>query len=111
MRRSARRFVFTKNTAFGLPHKKRPQAQKQQNTKNTADKQESRVSEQGTTATAEMYFFFNRRKGEFLFFPLKKNQKVFRIKHFENGGLLRFSAKMDGARKESVFNSFFVKTE
>lgn len=40
---------------FARPTKKRPQAQKQRNTKNMADKQESRVSEQGTTATAGRY--------------------------------------------------------
>jgi hypothetical protein len=44
-----------KHRLFSPPHKKRPQAQKQQNTKNTADKRGSKAREQGTPATAGLY--------------------------------------------------------
>lgn len=82
VQRRARRFVFTKNTAFLAAPQKSPQAQKQQNAKNTADKREDVIREQGTTATAGRYtispfFSLIGEKVNFLFFPFKKNQKSF----------------------------------
>lgn len=80
VQRRAGRFVFTKNTAFFARHTKRTQAQKQQNTKNTADNQESRVSKQGDNSNGGTvqhpdFFFFKWRKGLFFVFPVEKKSK------------------------------------
>lgn len=63
----------------------------------------------GGTVQHPDFFSLIGEKVNFLFFLFKKIKKVLRIKHFENGGKLRFSAIFEKKQTAEFFNSFFVE--